>query len=517
MKKTAKYLSFGSLAAIILAMMAATILERLHGTEFAFRWVYHNPLFIALWGVTAICGMFWLVSQGAFKRFFTFLLHVALVVILAGALVTHLAGTSGEISLRTGESSDRLVLDDGTERTLPFSLQLDEFAVEYYEGSRMPSDYRSEITVLPAGEKHTISMNNILKYGGYRFYQADYDEDLEGSILAVSHDPWGIAITYTGYLLLLISMIGFFFQKDSGFRKVLRKVAKPAMVLILALLIPVTSNAQTTSGLETFYYGIANPRIPFMVCLTLGIVMFVLMGLWMAKERKPSVKLVRVLTVVAAVLFAYLTVAFVLRWIVAGQGPFAGTYNVMMLMAWLASLAMLLMNGRFPLVFPLGFLLAGFTMLLASMRGPAISPLMPVLRSPLLSFHVMSMMMSYTLFGLAALNGVMGLILPSRKVKENLRDISLLILYPAVFLITFGTFLGAVWANISWGTYWGWDPKETWALITLLVYSFALHGGSIKAFRNPVFFHIYTIAAFLSVLVTYFGVNMLLGGMHSYM
>ena len=144
-------------------------------------------------------------------------------------------------------------------------------------------------------------------------------------------------------------------------------------------------------------------------------------------------------------------------------------------------------------------------------------PLLPVLRSPLLVFHVVAMIISYTIFGLMALIGITGLCVHNPKTKETLRDISLLILYPAVFLITFGTFLGAVWANISWGTYWGWDPKETWALITLLVYAFALHGGSIKAFRNPVFFHIYTIVAFISVLVTYFGVNLLLGGMHSYM
>ena len=89
-------------------------------------------------------------------------------------------------------------------------------------------------------------------------------------------------------------------------------------------------------------------------------------------------------------------------------------------------------------------------------------------------------------------------------------------LYPAVFLLTFGTFIGAVWANISWGNYWGWDPKETWALVTLLIYSFALHGNSIKAFRNPVSFHVFAILAFLSVLVTYFGVNFLLGGIHAY-
>ena len=522
------------MAALILMMVAATVLERLHGTEFALRWFYHNPVFIALWAVTAVCGLVWLVSRGMARRCFTFLLHAAFALILAGALVTHLTGLSGEIHLRAGEPSSTVVLDDGSELSLPFSLRLEEFAVEHDEGSMMPSDYRSDLTVLPADEAYTISMNNILKYGGYRFYQADYDDDLEGSILAVSHDPWGIGITYAGYLLLLVSMIGFFFEKDSNFRKVLRRVAGASLVL-LVLLVPAQLNAQSMpgaagealsadavsaslSGAERLYEAIARPRAPFMASLAVGLVLFVVIGLWMARGRKPSRRLTTALSVLAGVLFVYLTLALGLRWYLSGHAPFAGTYSVMMLMAWLASLTMLLLNRRFPLVYPLCFLLAGFTMLLAS-RGDnyRITHMMPVLRSPLLSVHVMSMMMSYTLFGLAALNGVMGLALPSKKVKENLRDISLLILYPAVFLITFGTFIGAVWANISWGTYWAWDPKETWALITLLVYAAALYGSTLKVFRNPVVFHIYTIAAFLSVLVTYFGVNLLLGGMHSYM
>jgi ABC-type transport system involved in cytochrome c biogenesis permease subunit len=125
------------------------------------------------------------------------------------------------------------------------------------------------------------------------------------------------------------------------------------------------------------------------------------------------------------------------------------------------------------------------------------------------------MMLSYTLLGMAALNGIMGSLVP-REASLRLKDISLVVLYPAVFLLVFGTFIGAVWANISWGNYWGWDPKETWALITFLVYSFALHGAILKPFRNPRFFHGFCIVAFLCVLVTYFGVNLLLGGMHSY-
>lgn len=89
-------------------------------------------------------------------------------------------------------------------------------------------------------------------------------------------------------------------------------------------------------------------------------------------------------------------------------------------------------------------------------------------------------------------------------------------LCPAVFCLAAGIFVGAVWANVSWGRYWGWDPKEVWALITLLVYAAALHTESLPQFRRAAFFHAFSIAAFLTVLITYFGVNFLLGGMHSY-
>ena len=150
-------------------------------------------------------------------------LHIGLAVILAGALVTFLFGTSGSIHLREGEATAAYELDDETPATLPFSIRLEAFAIDYYEGTRRPLDYRSDITFLPEGNAVRISMNNIAKYRGYRFYQADYDEDGLGSILAVSHDPWGVGITYAGYLLLLLSMIGFFFEKDTAFRKALRR------------------------------------------------------------------------------------------------------------------------------------------------------------------------------------------------------------------------------------------------------------------------------------------------------
>ncbi|MBQ9660060.1 MAG: cytochrome c biogenesis protein CcsA [Bacteroidales bacterium] len=642
-----KTLSFGAVAAVIVLMMAATVLEKLQGTPAALQAVYHNPLFIALWAVAAVAGLAYLLTRGAQKRPFTFLLHCALVVILCGALVTHLFGVQGEIHLREGEALSSFELEDGSSAGLPFSIRLDSFEIEYHTGSRMPSDYRSEVTFMghsgqsslsgldPEPHAVVISMNNIAKYRGYRFYQADYDEDGAGSILAVSHDPLGVGITYAGYLLLLISMIGFFFQRDTQFRASLRRVMSWTACFVVFLTLPqIPASAgtrevgralgelyvyyghrvcpfdtylqekgldgtlsslgrmklfpvadasgsvswyaaedklpeavledeglwnfirkspelvlqdleegseadalQILAGIrayqektaasvlpsashvraERMYIRIARPRVQFMFCLAVGLFLFVLTVIRMSKGKPMPSRLLTAGMLVALLMWIYLTVTIGLRWYVSGTGPWVGRYSVMMLMAWFATLAVVLLVRKMPLVGPLGFLLAGFTMLLASRESvsPQIMPLMPVLQSPLLSIHVLSMMMSYTLFGLVAFNGVMGLCV-RKESSVRLLDVSLVVLYPAVFLLTFGTFLGAVWANISWGSYWAWDPKETWALVTMLVYSFTLHGGALKAFRNPRFFHAYTILAFLAVLITYFGVNLLLGGMHSY-
>ena len=177
---------------------------------------------------------------------------------------------------------------------------------------------------------------------------------------------------------------------------------------------------------------------------------------------------------------------------------------------------------RLSFAIPFGFILAGFTLLVAhiSKMDPQITQLMPVLVSPWLSAHVSVIMIAYCLLAFIMLDGVLALILISHEsCTEQVKQLTLLsrlLLYPAVFLLTIGIFLGAVWANVSWGRYWAWDPKEVWALITLLIYAAAFHTSSIKAFARPRFFHIYMVGAFLAVLMTYFGVNYLLGGMHSY-
>lgn len=173
-------------------------------------------------------------------------------------------------------------------------------------------------------------------------------------------------------------------------------------------------------------------------------------------------------------------------------------------------------------------------------------PLQPVLQTPLLGIHVSVIMLAYTLFAVMMINGILGLCM--RKRRESLMALSQVLLYPALFCLTAGIFIGAVWANMSWGRYWGWDPKETWALITMLVYALLIHwpwlknklpitnnqspgassrltGGVASAeegfppFTNNqsvILYHILCIVAFLFVLFTYFGVNYFFSGLHSY-
>ena len=147
-------------------------------------------------------------------------------------------------------------------------------------------------------------------------------------------------------------------------------------------------------------------------------------------------------------------------------------------------------------------------------------PLQPVLQTPLLGIHVSVIMLAYTLFVIIAINGIVGLC--SKKLSTFNYQLSTILLYPAEFCLMAGIFIGAVWANMSWGRYWGWDPKETWALITMLVYALLLHfpwlksKSSIINHKFEIYYHASSILAFFFVLFTYFGVSYLLGGLHSY-
>ena len=337
----------------------------------------------------------------------TWLLHIALTTILVGACVTHFFGEQGEIHLRA-DKAESLNL-----KHLTLSLFLWDFQVVEDPQTHAPADYITELRLLDRGKNNyqlstvnyqlkvdegTLRMNKPFKYHHWRFCQSNFDSDESGVTLRYNYDPWGIGITYTGYALLLIAMIAFFFQRRTYFRAMLQQQHKWLMV-------------------------------------GLGVVAIIL--------------------------------AFVMTKVVTPKPP-----------------------------------------------------LQPVLQTPLLGIHVSVIMLAYTLFAIIAINGIVGLW--SKKLSTFNYQLSTILLYPALFCLTAGIFIGAVWANMSWGRYWGWDPKETWALITMLVYALLLHFPWLRSklkisnVKFQIYYHVGSIVAFFFVLFTYFGVSYLLGGLHSY-
>ncbi len=205
----------------------------------------------------------------------------------------------------------------------------------------------------------------------------------------------------------------------------------------------------------------------------------------------------------------------VLRGWIGGHWPLSNGPETMLFMAFMASAAAIFVRGAG--IRSCLLLISGLTVMVAAMggRGARIGALMPVLGSPLLSVHVMLVMGSYVIFLLMALLAVAALV----KKGETGRQLSMVnrrLLVPGVFLLAAGIFVGAVWANQSWGRYWGWDPKETCALVTLLVYALPVHQVSLPVFRKDRVLNIYLAVAILSVAFTYFGANYLLPGLHSY-
>jgi ABC-type transport system involved in cytochrome c biogenesis permease subunit len=382
---------FSVLVIILIAVLAAgTIVERLHGSEFALTHVYGTWWFVGLWALVAGFIVYMAVKCKIWRRMAVCALHAAILLILLGALLTMLTGQHGRMKLEPNRPNSHFFIQDKgeiTKEALPFSLVLDHFEIEKYPNSNKPKDYVSYLQ-LNDGETQqdiVISMNHILKHKHYRFYQSDYDEQ-GNSILDVARDPWGIGVTYAGYALLFVALV--------------------------ALLV---------------------------------------------KQRK-----------------AYRAVTW----------------------SWLAVLVILMV------------------MLYVRMLT---HPLLPVLRSPFFSLHISTIVTAYALLLGILVVGIIALIKPKDKARlERLKGLSTAMLYPAVALLAIGIFIGAVWANVSWGNHWSWDPKEVWALITLLIYAAPLHDKLWRSFQKPLFFHIYGILAFLSVLITYFGVNLLLGGVHAY-
>ena len=720
-----KRIAFATYVAVIGVLVTATVLEKIYGTPFVMEHIYGAWWFIALWSILCVGSVVTLIRGKVYKRPATLLLHLSFILILIGALVTHLDGLQGSMHLRKGEVAN-MMMNRETEliEQLPFQLKLVDFDLQTYPGTQSPMDYCSLVVIDGTTDTLVISMNNIGEYHSYRFYQSGYDPDLQGTYLSVSHDPWGIGITYTGYFLLILSMIwiiikpllpslhkgrglgwGLFFLSlpsfaapktlpadvasefgnlytyyngricpfqtmaidfttklygsptykglsaeqvvtgwmlfptswtDQPFIKIKGKAlhellqtdenfvsyddffhlgsyrlddvlsqmhsgvevpearaineADEKMNLLLMLwngqllklypadgqwysqmdnlpdsmphdqwffikhsmdyvgelavqhdyqeltttLQKIRQYQQKTMGdnlpsdfqfkAEKLYNSLNYIKLLAIFLLTIGIIAYIV-GIVSSIRQRTFPRWFRVLLMATTVVsFIYLLLFFTLRTIVSGHIPLANGFEVMVFMSACSLLFAIVRRSERSY----GLIVAGLTLLVAMMgqSNPQITPLMPVLSSPLLSIHVCLVMLSYTLFAFLALQSLAALISSKNpslispkgrgsKVPETPllgRGRGRFQLMTAVFLLAAGIILGAIWANQSWGRYWGWDPKEVWALITLMVYTIPLHVKRV----NGQWIHLYMIFAFLTVIITYFGVNFFLGGMHSY-
>lgn len=293
---------------------------------------------------------------------------------------------------------------------------------------------------------------------------------------------------------------------------------------------------------ERIYNRIPFATILFMLCLAMGIISFLYAIIRMCREdngannvgtdadpvRKERSKRLHLTFFGAsyAVLllsFCALTYCEYLRWTISSTLPMTNGYETMLFVAWLVQLLALVCGVRLRLLVALGFLMSGFFLLVSHIgqMDPQIKHTMPVLNSPLLSVHVSIIMMGFAMLSFTFISGLTALLLrlvnrTAQPKMVHLQQLSLVFLYPALAALGIGIFIGAIWANVSWGEYWGWDPKEVWALITFMIYAIPLHARSVAQLRRPTAFHLFMTLAFMTLVMTYFGVNYFLGGMHSY-
>lgn len=266
----------------------------------------------------------------------------------------------------------------------------------------------------------------------------------------------------------------------------------------------------------------------FMYYALVGLLMlfFLFSDIFSVKKWKRII--VKVLTAFLFVLFLLHSSGLVVRWYISGHAPWSNGYESMIYIGWVTVLAGFLFSKSSKMTIAATAILTSLILMVAHLNwlDPTITPLVSVLKSYWLMIHVAVITGSYGFLGLGALLGFMNLLLMIFKTQKNkeridhtlkeLTYITEMTLTVGLFMAAIGTFLGGIWANESWGRYWGWDPKETWALIIVLVYAIILHLRFIPKANGKFLFNLLSILGFSTVIMTYFGVNYYLSGLHSY-
>jgi cytochrome c-type biogenesis protein CcsB len=260
-----------------------------------------------------------------------------------------------------------------------------------------------------------------------------------------------------------------------------------------------------------------------------GTLLFVLLIMQIFNDKRKFVNVsVTILKFVVLGLFVLHTAGLIARWYISGHAPWSDAYESMIYVAWATMFFGLAFGRKSDLTIAATAFVTAMILMIAhwNWMDPAIANLQPVLNSYWLMIHVAVIVASYGPFTLGMILGIVSLFLMIFTTKKNkakmdlnikeLTIINEMALTVGLVMLTIGNFLGGMWANESWGRYWGWDPKETWALISIMIYAFVIHMRLVPGLRGRWFFNLMSIVAFASILMTYFGVNFYLAGLHSY-
>jgi len=286
--------------------------------------------------------------------------------------------------------------------------------------------------------------------------------------------------------------------------------------------------SQTKKNVEILYNKVNPFKRIFPFYLLFGILLLFVLFVNIFRQ-KPLPKFLRI-SFFSLIFIGFLihTVGLATRWYISGHAPWSNGYESVVYVAWATMLAGFIFGRKYPLVVGTAAFLSGIALFVAhlSWMSPEVTNLVPVLKSYWLAIHVAIITASYGFIGLSSILGVLVLVLIVLRNKTNeekvtgfieqLTTINEMSATVGLYFLTIGTFLGGVWANESWGRYWGWDPKETWALITVVIYSFIVHMRLIPSLKGIFNYNMASILGFASVLMTYFGVNYYLSGLHSY-
>ena len=281
-------------------------------------------------------------------------------------------------------------------------------------------------------------------------------------------------------------------------------------------------------GLEVFYNEFNIFGKLAKIFALLGFVLLVFHFMLIFKPGSSYSKFINGGTLLVFIAFMLYTAGLGIRWYISGHAPWSNGYETMIYIGWATILSGFIFARRSPITLAVTTLLTSIMLFVAGMSwmNPEITPLVPVLKSYWLIVHVAVITASYGFFAMGALLGMLNLVLMILRNKKNEQNIRLTILEVSyiiemaliigLFMMTIGSFIGGVWANESWGRYWGWDPKETWALVTVLVYAIILHLRKIPGLKSTLALSSLALLGLGVVLMTFFGVNYYLSGMHSY-